>query len=132
MWVDYSAPWCAPCRRQAGIIKRLQKTFGNKVVFLTMMTSDASVNSSATPRTAEQWARQFGLDPASVIPTDEWARVIPQHVVFSPLGQTLDWQVGLRNEVQIKATVNKHMREWRRWYAENKDSPSVILSEINL
>lgn len=132
VWIDFAAPWCGPCMRQAPIIKQLEKKYGKDVVFLTMVTSDSQPGVRASQATAQRWAKQHGLDPRHVMPTDEWGRVIPQHVVLSPLGQTLDWQVGLRNDVQIRSTIAKHMREWRAWYAENKDSPSVILSEINL
>ena len=130
VWIDFAAPWCPPCRRQAPIMRGLENSYGNKVAFLTMMTSDHSPSTPATAQTARQWAKQFGLDPGHVVPTGEWGRTIPQHIVFSPLGQTLDWKIGLMSDVQIRATLAEHMREWNRWYAENKDSPSVIMSDI--
>jgi len=130
VWVDYAAPWCGPCVRQSPIIRGLEKDYGERFVFITMLTSDASARSTATQHTAEQWSRRFGLTPSRVVPSQEGPRTIPQHVVFSPLGQTLEWRVGLMTDAEIRAVLVKHMREWRRWYAENKDSPSVLLSEI--
>jgi thiol-disulfide isomerase/thioredoxin len=130
VWIDFAAPWCAPCRQQASIMRSIEKAYPGKVVFLTMMTSDNSSSSPATEHTARQWANQYSLDPHHVLPTTEWARRIPQHILFSPLGQTLEWKIGLMRDVQIKATLASHMRDWNRWYAENKDSPSVIMSEI--
>jgi hypothetical protein len=116
--------------RQSQIIRELEKDYGNRFVFITMLTSDTAPNSTATQRTAEQWSRRFGLAPNRVVPSQEWHRTIPQHIVFSPLGHTLEWRVGLMTDAEIRASLAKHTREWRRWYAENKDSPSVLLSEI--
>jgi len=39
IWADYAAPWCKPCVAQAQVIKRMENAFGDKVVFLTIMTS---------------------------------------------------------------------------------------------
>jgi len=130
VWIDFAAPWCPPCRRQAPIVRDLEKSYGNKVVFITMMTSDASWSAPATEYTARQWAKQYGLDPAHVTPTSERARTIPQHIIFSPLGQTLDWNIGLMTDIQIRSALAKQMREWNQWYTENKNTPSVLLSEI--
>lgn len=130
VWIDFSAPWCPPCRQQASVIRGLEKKYPDKVVFITMMTSDQAVSSPASEHTARQWAKQYGLDPSHVAPTTEWARKIPQHILFSPLGQTLDWRIGLMRDAEIKAVIASHMRDWNRWYAENKDSPSVIMSDI--
>ncbi len=131
VWIDYSAPWCGPCLRQAGVIKQLEKSYGGKVVFITMMTSDHGVGKSATRQTAQQWSKQFGLDPDRVVPTDEWQRTIPQHVVFSPLGQTLYWKVGLLNDAQIRSVLGEHMSGWQSWYKENENSLSIMMSEID-
>ena len=130
VWIDYAAPWCGPCTQQSRVIHQLEKAYGDKVVFLTMLTSDASPSSPATRATARVWARKFGLDPTRVTPSPEWHRTIPQHVVFSPLGQTLDWKVGLLGNAQIRALLAEHMNAWQRWYKDNKNSPSVLMSEI--
>jgi thiol-disulfide isomerase/thioredoxin len=131
VWIDYSAPWCGPCLRQARVIKQIEKAHGNKVVFITMMTSDHGPGRPATRQTARQWSKQFALEPDHVVPTDERHRTIPQHVVFSPLGQTLYWKVGLHNGAQIRSVLAEHMREWQSWYKENENSLSIMMSEID-
>jgi thiol-disulfide isomerase/thioredoxin len=130
VWVDYSAPWCGPCRRQAPIIKRLEHSLGNKVVFLTVLTSDDRPGSPTNRYTARRWANQYRLDPDRVVAGSEWQRVIPHHILFSPLGQTLYEQVGLQSEAQIQSNLRRFMADWDRWYAENKNSMSVLLGEI--
>jgi thiol-disulfide isomerase/thioredoxin len=130
VWIDFAAPWCSPCQRQAPVIRNLEKDYGERIIFLTMMTTDASGRGPANTHTARQWARQHHLDPSRVVPTGERARTIPQHLLFSPLGQTLEWRIGLMSDADIRAVLAQHTREWNRWYQENKDSPSVIMSEI--
>jgi thiol-disulfide isomerase/thioredoxin len=130
VWVDYSAPWCGPCLRQAPTIQRLEHAYGDKVVFLTVLTSDDKPGAPSTRYTARRWAKQFRLDPDRVVAGSEWQRTIPQHAVFSPLGQTLYWQVGLHSDAQIRGTLQRLMRDWEQWHADNKGSLSVLLSEI--
>ena len=107
-----------------------EHVYDGKVVFLTVLTSDGKPGNRANRSTAQRWAKQFRLDPDRVIAGDEWTRVIPTHIVFSPLGQTLYFKTGLHSEAQIRSTLGKAIREWEPWYAENKNSMSVLLSEI--
>ena len=130
VWIDYSAPWCGPCLRQAPIIRGLEHAFGNTVVFVTVMTSDNDPMTPPSRHTARVWAKRFHLDPDKVVAGREGQRFIPTHGVFSPLGQTLYWQAGLQSEGQIRITLQRLMREWDEWYEENKNSTSVLLSEI--
>ena len=46
------------------------------------------------------------------------------------MGQTLHWQSGMLSEGQIRATMQRVTREYDEWYEENKNSTSVMLSEI--
>ena len=130
VWVDYAAPWCGPCLRQAPIIQRLEHVFGDKVVFLTVLTSDQKPGAPATRHTARVWAQRFRLDPEHVVFGGEWQRFIPQHGVFSPIGQTLFWKVGWLSETQVRQELQVLRQDWDRWYDENKNSTSVLLSEI--
>jgi thiol-disulfide isomerase/thioredoxin len=130
VWVDYAAPWCGPCLRQAPAIKRLEHAYGDKVVFLTVLTSDDKPGAPSNRYTARRWANQYNLDPTRVVAGSEWQRVIPQHGVFSPLGQTLYWEVGLHSEGQIRSVLAQTMGDWDVWYADNKNSISVLLGEI--
>src|SRR5438552_15910714 len=38
VWADYAAPWCQPCIPQAQAIKEVERSSGDRVVFLTVMT----------------------------------------------------------------------------------------------
>ena len=98
--------------------------------FLTVLTSDQKPGAPATRHTARLWAQRFRLDPDHVVFGGEWQRFIPQHGAFSPLGQTLFWKVGLLSETQIREEVHQFVKDWDRWYDENKNSMSVLLSEI--
>jgi thiol-disulfide isomerase/thioredoxin len=130
VWVDYSAPWCGPCVRQAPIVRKVEHDYAGKAVFLTVITSERDPRSPATTHTAQRWANQHKLDPTHVIASDEGARYIPTHIVFSPMGQTLYFKSGVHSETQIRAQMDHAIRTWDRWYAENKNSVSVMLGEI--
>jgi len=130
VWIDYSAPWCGPCIQQAPIIRRLEQSYSGKVTFVTTITSDMDPRTPSSRYTARIWAKRFSLNPNNVIAGTEGQRFIPTHGLFSPLGQTLYWQAGWQSEDQIRATLKHLTREWDVWYAENKNSTSVLLSEI--
>ena len=68
VWADYAAPWCRPCISQAQAIKEVEKSLGEGVVFLTVMTSATEEYASIPDQhTAKAWANRFGLNP-------EWRR----------------------------------------------------------
>lgn len=129
VWVDYSAPWCGPCVSQAPTIRSLEHA-RDDVVFLTVLVSDATPRNPATRATARVWAAQHRLDPEHVAAGREGVRYIPTHVLFSPMGQTLFRKSGLLNESQIRSVIDRQQRDWKDWYAENKNSMSVMLGEI--
>jgi len=130
VWVDYSAPWCGPCVRQASIMRKVEHAYAGKAVFLTAIISENDPRTPATEHTARRWASQFKLDPAHVIASEENARYIPTHIVFSPMGQTLYFKSGVHSETEIRAQLDHAIRVWDNWYAENKNSMSVMLGEI--
>ena len=130
VWVDYSAPWCGPCVRQAPIIRKLEKTLGDEVTFLTVIVSDQAPTKPSTRMTARVWAEQHNLDPNHVIAGREGLRFIPTHIVFSPLGQTLEFKSGMLSDAQIRETFMRVKSKYNGWYAENKNSTSVLLGEI--
>ena len=116
IWVDYAAPWCSPCAPQSGTIHKLENAFGDEVVFVTVMTSDASGgNSKPTPQTAMGWAKRFGLDPRRVLAADLWTMTIPHHILFSPKGQTLYRTEGQLFEEQIRVMLQQYMSDWKDW-----------------
>jgi len=130
VWVDYSAPWCGPCNGQAPVIQKLERTYEGEVVFLTLLQSDRDPRTPASERTARQWASQYRLEPAHVAASEEGARFVPTHILFSPLGQTLYTKAGLHTENHVRTSLDRAMRRYRAWYAENENSLSVMLGEI--
>jgi len=130
IWVDYSAPWCGPCVSQAPTIRQLEHAYEGKVVFLTVLVSDASPRTPATRSTARLWAARHKLDEAHVAAGREAVRYIPTHILFSPMGQTLFRKSGVFSEAQIRSTIEGQMGSWDKWYADNKNSTAVMLGEI--
>jgi thiol-disulfide isomerase/thioredoxin len=130
VWVDFSAPWCGPCNGQAPALQKLEQTYAGKVVFLTLLQSDRDPRAPATERTARLWSSRYRLDPAHVAASTEGQRTVPTHIVFSPLGQTLYMKAGLHTEAHARSCLERVMRHWTEWYAENENSLSVMLGEI--
>ncbi|UCE01497.1 MAG: hypothetical protein JSW67_09395 [Candidatus Latescibacterota bacterium] len=118
VWVDFAASWCGPCTRQAPLISKLEDVVGEDVLFLTLLTSAAEPTSQATVGTAAAWAKRYRLNPYLVVAGHERARTIPQHILFSPLGQTLYHAIGYHTDVQIRATLAQHMNRWNRLHPE--------------
>ena len=117
IWADYAAPWCKPCVAQAQVIKRMENAFGDKVVFLTIMTSTSpEFQSVPTQETARAWSQRFGLNPHRVLAaTNRWGMVIPTHILYSPEGQTLYRSTGYIPGDQIRTTLSKYMKDWKNW-----------------
>jgi thiol-disulfide isomerase/thioredoxin len=115
LWVDYTAPWCPPCNRQAPIIASLEKRHAKKVVFLTVLTSDNKPMKLATDKTAKNWSRKFKLSPDHVVAGrgNFSGMVIPQHFLFSPSGQTLYRHKGLLFAGHIEEQVAEHTKGWK-------------------
>jgi hypothetical protein len=118
LWVDYAAPWCAPCRRQAAVIRSMDLFNEGTVVFLTLITSGNEPMEDATRAIAATWAERYRLDPSRVVASREMSRTIPQHTLFSPQGQTLYHAIGYHSEAQIRAVIARHVDEWRRQQPE--------------
>ena len=117
VWADYAAPWCKPCAAQAQVIRRLENAFGDEVVFLTVMTSASpEFESIPTQETARAWSQRFGLNPNRVVAaTNQWAKYIPTHILFSPEGQTLYRITGYIPTDQIKSILSRYMKDWKNW-----------------
>ena len=73
---------------------------------------------AATQQTASTWAGRFKLDPERVAVGRNAALTIPQHILYSPKGQTLYRREGLHTEDLIRATLAKHKKAWRDWSAQ--------------
>jgi len=115
VWVDYAAPWCPPCDPQARAIADLERLLGERVVFLTVVTSGEGVMTQPTPAGAGSWARKYGLPKERVVAGASHAgMVVPQHLLFSPTGQTLYRHKGLLYSDQISGTLVDHMTRWKK------------------
>jgi thiol-disulfide isomerase/thioredoxin len=130
VWVDFSAPWCGPCRSQAPVIRSLEHAYQGKVVFVTILVSDDDPRTPASQATARAWAAQYKLDGGRVAAGDDRVRFIPTHVLFSPMGQTLYRKSGVHSEAEVRARLQHSMKKWQGWYDENRNSISVMLGEI--
>jgi len=117
VWTDYAAPWCAPCTPQARVIHRLERAWPDRVVFVTIMTSEsAGYEDIPDQRSARTWAARFELEPSMVVAaTDQWSRTVPAHLLYSPQGHTLFAHTGGMTEEQIREVVTRYTADWERW-----------------
>ncbi len=83
--VDFFADWCPPCQILSPILEKLEKEFGEKIVF-------AKINVDESPLTAQK----FGINP---IPT----------VVLLKGGEPIASFVGLMPEAEIKNWLGKNI-----------------------
>lgn len=109
LWVEYSAPWCGYCPRQAAETLKTHHAFGSQVAFLTILTSDQAMQ-SATTETAQRWAQQNNLDERFVVAGNERSMSVPQHRLYGPSGELLYSGRGLHASPQIVAAIRKHMK----------------------
>lgn len=100
LWVDHAAAWCSYCAPQTRTIKALEQRYGDRVVFVTVVTGTDVVMQPPGADTALAWARRFGLDPERVLAhfsTD----TLPYHVLYSPRGEVLFRDSGLYSQDRI-------------------------------
>ncbi len=83
--VDFWAPWCAPCRMVAPVLKKLAKELTGKILV-------AKVNTDDDP----QWAQKYGVQG---IPT----------MLFIANGKVIHRQVGVLPEAMLRDTINQFL-----------------------
>ncbi|PIE02996.1 MAG: hypothetical protein CSA81_04620 [Acidobacteria bacterium] len=113
IWLDFSAPWCPPCRSQAPHMKEMEE-HTEDVVFITVMVSGEG-RRPATRKTASNWAEQYGLNRNCVV-TDidgrfvrHWGvRSIPLNVLISPDGEVLHKKSGSHFTSEMQQIISKH------------------------
>ena len=100
LWVDHAAAWCSYCAPQTRVIKALERQYGDRVTFVTVVSGTDKVMEPPSADTALAWAQRFGLDPERVLAhfsTD----TLPHHVLYSPKGEVLFRDSGLYDRDRI-------------------------------
>ncbi len=121
VWAEYAATWCPACRTQTPETRQVERELGDEIIFLTVMTAKSQdYNDHATEATARSWADQFGLDPERVVAAELWAKMIPEHRLYSPEGHTLFVHVGSLSADQIKAVIAHYRTGWQAWKKSGK------------
>jgi hypothetical protein len=111
VWIDYAAEWCAACGPQSRTIRSLVHAPPERVVFLTIMTSEiGGYGHPATRDTAFRWAKRLSLEPDKVLAADATAMMLPQHALFSPSGKELFRHVGNMTAADIRKALAEKIR----------------------
>lgn len=131
IWTNFAAPWCGNSASQAQVIKNLENSFGDEVVFLTVMTSASpEYESLPTRQTAKEWAQRFGLNPNKVVAAANlWAQTVPTHILYSSTGQTLYRSKGYMSHDQIKDILSRYMQDWKNWADNGKKADWMRFTE---
>jgi thiol-disulfide isomerase/thioredoxin len=106
VWVDYAAEWCSSCQPQSNTIRSLASTAPEKVVFVTVMTSEREgYGHPATRETAARWAKRLSLNPKLVVAADLTSLQLPQHALFSPDGKEIYRHIGKMSAAEIRQVL---------------------------
>lgn len=108
LWVDYAAEWCSYCEPQARTLKGLERNYGDKLKFLTVVAGTKKVMEPPTAETATNWARRFNLDPNKVLAYFS-TNTLPYHILYAPSGKILFQGSGLYNANKITNILKTHI-----------------------
>ncbi len=64
--LDFSAMWCGPCQLAALEVEKLQKKYGDKIVYVTILIENQNYN-APTKANLKKWAKAFGIENAPVL-----------------------------------------------------------------
>tara|TARA_R110002124_G_scaffold116400_8_gene272842 strand:+ start:2066 stop:2650 length:585 start_codon:yes stop_codon:yes gene_type:complete len=64
--IDFSAMWCGPCALAALEVEEIQKKYGDKVVYVTILIENLNHN-SPSKLDLKKWAKSFGIESAPVL-----------------------------------------------------------------
>ena len=64
--IDLSAMWCGPCQSAALEVEELQKKYGDKIVYVTILIENVNYN-PPTKADIKKWAKAFGIENATVL-----------------------------------------------------------------
>lgn len=113
LWLDYAAPWCGYCNEQARTLKRLDKRYGDKLLFRTVITSTEKVMEPPTAKNALSWAILHDLEPDKVLAYFSTYN-LPYHELYGPSGELLFHASGLLDESRIMAVLRSNTPAFSR------------------
>jgi len=64
--LDFSAMWCGPCQLAALEVEELQKKYGDKIVYVTILIENQNYN-APTKDNLKKWAKAHGIESAPVL-----------------------------------------------------------------
>ena len=64
--LDFSAMWCGPCALAALEVEEIQKKYGDKVIYVTILIENLNQN-SPSKSDLKKWAKSFGIESAPVL-----------------------------------------------------------------
>lgn len=112
LWVQYAAPWCGYCPKQARETAAVAREFSRNITFLTVLTSGARPMAPTDSVQAADWARRYGMDPSLVVAGRLPSMSVPQYRFFGPEGRLLSSGTGLMRATDIKATIVQGLRRY--------------------
>ncbi|WP_006787790.1 TlpA family protein disulfide reductase [Thiorhodospira sibirica] len=112
VWVFYGAKWCTSSNRQTPAFVRFTKEAAENTVYLSVVTGGPKVFTQPTQEDIASWARHYGLPPERVvaelsdytIPGTNYqpGRVVPQHALIGPQGNTLFRYLGRLSQEEMR------------------------------
>jgi len=101
VWVTYSAPWCGTSAQQMPHASRASRRLSGDARFIHVVSGGSQPLTAATPDEVRRWASRFSLNSAETVSEGKGYRVLPQHALLGPDGQTWFRYVGLLTDDQI-------------------------------
>ncbi|HEC15657.1 MAG TPA: hypothetical protein ENI99_03655 [Sedimenticola sp.] len=88
LWVNYAAERCDYCGPQSEALRTLDRQYGDKLIFITLITSTEKLAEAPSAGTALDWADRYGLAHDRVLAYYS-TRPLPYHILYSPAGDIL-------------------------------------------
>tara|TARA_R110002020_G_scaffold123681_1_gene280438 strand:+ start:796 stop:1335 length:540 start_codon:yes stop_codon:yes gene_type:complete len=64
--LDFSAMWCGPCALAALEVEEIQKKYGDKVIYVTILIENLN-QKPPSKSDLKKWAKSFGIESAPVL-----------------------------------------------------------------
>lgn len=114
VWTTYAGSWCQASGEQAPAITALSRRPPENTLIVTSLTSGSDPFTAATQQDAKRWAKRYGQDPDWVATEGQSTRVLPQHALIGPDGQTWYRYIGYLDEQQIRQLLTEFRSGTRR------------------